>query len=268
LRTNWIAGGLIAVVAGSAFASTKMICTVASDAYTGKIIVQEGDCTTRVTPASTFKIAISLMGFDAGILQDDSAPSLPYQAGYPDWGGDAWRQSIDPVKWMKYSVVWFSQQVTQQLGQARFHQYVKALQYGNEDVSGEPDKNNGTSGAWINSSLQVSPLEQVRFLEKLVNRRLPIKTQAYEMTSRITRIDAGSTDLEVHGKTGTGSPGSNGKFDPAQAYGWFVGWATKGTRTVVFARLIQDDQPTTPNAGLRARDGLLSELPALANRLP
>ncbi|MCM3468566.1 penicillin-binding transpeptidase domain-containing protein, partial [Staphylococcus lugdunensis] len=66
----------------------------------------------------------------------------------------------------------------------------------------------------------------------------------------------------VHGKTGTGSPGI--QYDAAHAYGWFVGWATQGARTLVFANLIQDDARQTPNAGLRARDTFLAALPTLA----
>ncbi len=37
-----------------------------------------------VTPASTFKIAISLMGFDAAFLQDEHFPTLPYHRGDPE----------------------------------------------------------------------------------------------------------------------------------------------------------------------------------------
>lgn len=61
-------------------------------------------------------------------------------------------------------------------------------------------------------------MEQGRFLEKVVNRRLPLKAEAYEMTRRITRIDARAANLEVHGKIGTGYPGSDGNYDPAHAY--------------------------------------------------
>lgn len=262
-QKNWIHGLLMAFTAGSAAASSQTLCTIAADASTGKVLVQEGDCTTRVTPASTFKIALSLMGFDSGILQDSASPSMPYKEGYPDWGGEPWRQPTNPERWMKYSVVWFSQQIARQLGESRFQGYTHAFRYGNQDVSGEPRKNNGTSGAWIISSLRISPLEQVRFLEKVVNRRLPVTAHAYDMTSLITRVDAGDTGLEIHGKTGTGSPGSNGQYDPTRAYGWFVGWAIKDSHTVVFAHLIQDDRPTTPNAGLRARDDLIKLLPSL-----
>jgi beta-lactamase class D len=57
-------------------------------------------------------------------------------------------------------------------------------------VSGNPGKQDGLTLAWINSSLKISPLEQVGFLEKVVRRQLPVTAHAYEMTSRITAIGA------------------------------------------------------------------------------
>src|SRR5256885_6004269 len=55
------------------------------------------------------------------------------------------------------------------------------------------------------------------------------------------------------------SPGSDNRYDASRAYGWYVGWATKDQRRLVFATLIQDEQAQKPNAGLRARDALRSE---------
>jgi beta-lactamase class D len=245
----------------------RTICTVVADAATAKILLQEGSCTKRVTPASTFKIAISLMGFDSGFLKDDHTPTLAYQDGYPDWGGEPWRQPADPTRWIKLSVVWFSQQVAQSLGQKQFQQYATAFKYGNADVSGKSAYPNGMMGAWLNSTLRISPLEQIAFLEKVTNRQLPVSAHAFEMTDRITKITTLPGGWDVHGKTGTGSPGSNGKYDAAHAYGWFVGWATKGADKLVFARLIQDERPTSPNAGVRARDSVLEDFPTLAGSL-
>jgi len=75
-----------------------------ADAKSGDVLQQEGDCYTRVTPASAFKIAISLMGFDAAFLQDEHSPTLPYQPDDPDWGGAAWLEPTDAVQWLQYSV--------------------------------------------------------------------------------------------------------------------------------------------------------------------
>ena len=236
------------------------LCTLIVDADTGATVVKTGpNCTTRVTPASTFKVAISLMAFDSGVLNDSHQPSWPYETGFPDWAGDAWKGDIDPTDWMKRSVFWYSQQTVKKLGQARFETYVTAFKYGNQDVSAVQVQHPGNNGAWVMSSLQISPVEQVAFLRNVVNRQLPLSAHSYEMTEEITH----QYDLNgwrIYGKTGTGSPGQDSRYRADQAYGWYVGWARKGTQAMVFARLIQDEKAQTPNAGLRARSQLFEQL--------
>lgn len=56
------------------------LCTLIADAHTQEVIVKKGECGQRVTPASTFKIALSLMGYDAGFLKDATTPTLTYKA--------------------------------------------------------------------------------------------------------------------------------------------------------------------------------------------
>ena len=244
-------------------AQARTVCTAIADAATGTVVVQDGECRGRVTPASTFKIAISLMGYDSGFLKDAHAPALSFREGYADWAGPDWRQTTDPTRWIQYSVVWFSQQVTQSLGEAHFQKYVDDFDYGNRDLSGDPGQHNGLTRAWLGSSLTISPLEEVTFLTRLVNRQLPVSPHAFDMTSQITQLAPLPDGWEVHGKTGTGFPLTPaGVRDAAHAYGWFVGWATRGPRTFVFARLIQDEKEEAGGAGPRARTAFLSELPA------
>ncbi len=249
-----------------ALADTRTLCTVVADAASGTVLSERGEgCATRVTPASTFKIALSLMGYDAGVLKDEHTPLLPFRAGYPAWGGDVWRQPTDPARWIRYSVFWYSQRITEALGQARFARYTRELGFGNADVHAGPGEFSGMKGAWNAGTLRISPREQITFLRGIVNHRLPVSAHAIEMTGRITQLDEQRDGWTVHGKTGTSSPGEDGKFDRAHAYGWFVGWATRGDRSVVFANLIQDDAPHDTVAGIRSRDALLAELPALAS---
>ena len=238
-----------------------------SAAATGKILKQEGHCDERVTPASTFKIAISLMGYDSGFLTDEHAPALPFHEGYPDWI-PSWKATTDPTSWIKNSVVWYSQQITTSLGEERFRHYVAAFHYGNEDVSGDPDKHNGLTRAWLSSSLRISPLEQVDFLEKIVRRQLPVSAHAHDMTNRVTAIEVLVDGWSLHGKTGTGAPlQADGSANWDRAFGWFVGWATKGDRTLVFARLDQEEKREPVSAGLRTRDAFMKEFPALLGAL-
>ena len=247
-----------ALFAGAAHAD----CTLIADASTQRIVRQEGACDARITPASTFKIAISLMGYDAGFLKSEHAPVLHYRQGDPDWS-DSWLADTDPQKWIRDSVVWYSQRVTAALGPARFQRYVTAFHIGNADVSGDPKKHDGLEWAWIDSSLQVSPREELAFLERVVRRELPVKPLAYDMTGRITAIAGDHGGWEIHGKTGTGFPQlADGRSDHTHAYGWFVGWAVKGGRAFVFVRQTQDASLQDGPAGLRARDAFLPALPA------
>jgi beta-lactamase class D len=241
-------------------------CTVMLDAASGKVLAREGRCGERVTPASTFKVALSLMGYDSGILVDAHTPALPFKEGYVDWIA-SWRAPTDPARWMSESVVWYSQQVFARLGRERVQRYVDRFGFGNRDLSDSRHRDelahSGLSLAWINSSLAISADEQVAFLRRLVKRELGVTPAAYDMTARITRLADTPNGWEVHGKTGSGAPVlADGRSDGAHAYGWFVGWASKGKRTVVFARLYQDARDEGGRAGLRVRDAFLDELPA------
>lgn len=258
-----IAAAALTAAAWTAAAAAPLSCTTMIDAASGKQLVQEGQCTQRVTSGSTFKVAISLMGYDSGILRDEHTPRLPFREGYIDWD-KGWRVDTDPASWMRDSVVWYSQQVTTRLGAARFQRYVDSFDYGNRNVAGDPGKENGLTLSWISSSLEISPLEQVAFLRKLVKHTLPVKARAFDMTARIMKLRTTPNGWTIYGKPGTGSPSDPGDPNP---YGWFVGWATKGARTIVFARLQQDEKEEATRAGLRVRDAFLRELPARLDHL-
>lgn len=250
-----VLGALGAIITMSA-ANAREVCTAVADAGTGQVVIQRGDCQRQVTPASTFKIAISLMGYDSGFLKDEHRPKLPFREGYVDWRAN-WREATDPTKWMKDSVVWYSQQVTRSLGKERFAAYTSKFKYGNADVSGDAE-NDGLTLSWIGSSLRISPLEQLSFLTRVVNRKLGVSAQAYDMTDKLTQFGQLPGGWNINGKTGA-----------ASGFGWYVGWASKGPRTFVFARLIQKDETQAQDvpAGVLARDAFIEELPALITPL-
>ena len=249
-------------------AAAKTLCTLVVDAADGRVLVEEGDCTGRVTPASTFKVPLAVMGFDAGVLTDAHAPVLTIRPGEPDWLGDAWRQPTDPTRWMKYSVVWYSQRIARALGAERLTRTAEAFGYGNADFSGDPGKDNGLERAWIGSSLTISPRQQAAFLRRLVRGELPVSPHALAMTRAVVETfpAAGWT---LHGKTGSAFPRrADGSFDRDRAWGWFVGWADRDGRTLVFARLVQTEKRGSKPAGLATRDGVLSDWPKLAAGTP
>ncbi|MBN9244497.1 MAG: class D beta-lactamase [Mesorhizobium sp.] len=260
----WVACAAMAVAGQTNAARAATVCTLLADAATGGKLVSEGDCDRRVTPASTFKIAIALMGYDAGILKDEHTPKLPFKKGYPSWV-PAWKADQDPTSWIANSVVWYSQQVTRRLSAEKFDRYIRAFAYGNRDGSGDPGKGNGLTRAWLSSSLKISPAEQVEFLRALTTGKLPVSRHALDMTAAITSVGSLPGGWDLHGKTGTGPFRKiDGALDQDHAYGWFVGWAVRDGRTVVFARLVEEKgRRVTMTAGRATRDAMIAELPAL-----
>ena len=242
-------------------APSRLDCTIMLDAASGARLVEQGDCGARVTPASTFNIAVSLAGFDAGILHDAHSPALPFRQGYADWL-PAWRTTTDPTGWIRNSTVWYAQQVTTRLGLDGLQSYMRRFDYGNGDLSG------GVAEAWIGSSLQISPREQAQFLAKLVRRELGVSPHAYDMTASLLRLPTLPNGWEVHAKTGTAYlVPPDGALDPNLAYGWFVGWASKDGRTVVFARMVLEPRQERGAAGPLLKQAFLRELPAKLDTL-
>ncbi len=101
-------------------------CAIVADAAFGQVFFREGQCDLRVTPASTFKIPIALMGYDAGILQDAHTPQWDYPPGAVV-NSNCDKGTVDPTIWESCSVVWYSQQITTRLGMERFRAVVQAF---------------------------------------------------------------------------------------------------------------------------------------------
>jgi len=239
----------------------ETLCTLLVEAQTGRVVASQGDCVVRTTPASSFKLALALMGYDAGILKDAHTPAWPFRPEYLASHSE-WKQTTDPTSWLANSVVWYSQVLTTRLGMDRFRAYIEKFDYGNKDVSGNPGKNDGLTEAWLSSSLQISPAEEVGFVRKMLVGNLPVSKNAVSSTMMIVPAWTLADGLVVHGKTGTGiAPATDGSLDSAHSVGWFVGWAERGGKRFIFARLIRQD--LLGRAGFVARDTLKADLPAL-----
>ncbi|WP_417628394.1 class D beta-lactamase [Pararhodobacter aggregans] len=244
-------------------ARAELTCLLVADAETGAMLLEEGDCDRRVTPASTFKLALAVIGHDAGLLEDAEHPVMMWQPGDPDWGGDSWRGAVSPHGWMRDSVVWYSQRLTRALGADRFADAVRALGYGNTDVTGDPGFDNGLERSWIASSLTISGREQAEFLHRLLTRTLPVSSASMAFAESL------ATGQEVsgwrfHGKTGGAYPRRTDRsFNYARGWGWYAGWAERDGRRVIVVRLAQDEARHPGSPGLRSRDRLLVDWPGI-----
>jgi Beta-lactamase class D len=219
------------------------------------VIKAVGKYDDRQPPYSTFKVALALMGFDAGILENKESPKWAFKAEYEknfqNWYTREkglkyhWCQDHTPATFMRYSVVWFSHQITQRLGLERFQDYIVRLNYGNQDVRGTLGKNDGLYNSWLGTSLQISPREQVELLENLRANKLDISKEAQAKTREVMDRGEEWNGWKLYGKTGGGS----------DAIGWFVGWIEKNGQQIVFAQYLDLNDP---NLNL---EGIPSNLP-------
>ncbi len=258
--------GLVAGLTAIGAAQAATLCTVLADAQTRSVLLAEGDCETRVTPASTFKIPLAVMAFDAGLITSTTEPTYPFREGYPDWVA-SWRQDTNPAMWIHNSNVWYSQRLTEQLGADRLSDYAARFGFGNADFSGDPGRDNGLERAWISSSLKVSPLEQAGFVAAMIEGHLPVPRSAVDGAISLMEAPRDARGWQIWGKTGSAYPRrADQSFDYTRGWGWYVGWAEMDGRRVVFARLNQDDRRHEASGGLRARDELVEQWPALTAR--
>lgn len=209
----------------------------------------------RISPCSTFKIILSLMGYDAGILKDENTPNWNFQDGYDDFL-ESWRAQQTPQSWMKNSCVWYSKILSLQLGLKKIQNYLDSLEYGNQNMSGGLALPGKASVAWINSSLKISPKEQVDFIQRMVLGKLPIALCAIQMTKALLFKEELSEGWNLYGKTGCGSEmGPDGK---TLQFGWFVGWIENDHYFFPFAYLIRE-QKINPDQRIPRVKHLLTE---------
>jgi beta-lactamase class D len=215
-----------------------------------KLVARHGSrrCAERTSPASTFKVPLALMAFESGFLADESS-SMKWDG--TDHGREEWNRDQTAASWMRDSVVWCSQWLASKLGMHRVKAFLAVFAFGNQDMSG------GLTKAWLDSSLKISPDEELRFLERLWHGDFPVSKRSLEATKRIMLVEASPEGWTLHGKTGTGALSTSKTTDKGPlSLGWFVGHVGRGNREFVFVTSYsdlvkpEDDRP----AGLIARE--------------
>ena len=173
----------------------------------------------RVSPDSTYKIYDALIGLEAGVITPEDSTMEWNRELYPfqEWNTDQTLQSA-----MSASVNWYFQEIDKQLGTSAIDRYIREIRYGNENTKG------GLSSYWMESSLKISPIEQVELLQKLYENNLGFGIQnvnAVKDSILLSSLETGN----LYGKTGTGC------IDGMDVNGWFIGYVEAPDNTWFFA---------------------------------
>lgn len=183
------------------------------------------------SPCSTFKIISSLIGLEHGIIVPGN--SVHTWSGERFWN-EAWNKDIGFEDAFRTSCVWYYREVIDEIGQETIQDELERLQYGNMDSSdweGRLNNNNNNralTGFWIESSLKISPIEQVQVMERIFGTDTVYQSQSVEALKQVMLLTDYETENRIYGKTGMG------KLSGAVVDSWFTGFSDTGEEKIYF----------------------------------
>lgn len=198
----------------------------------------------RVAPDSTYKIYDALFGLEEGVITPENSflawngETYPFEA----WNADQTLQSA-----MNSSVNWYFQSIDEQLTSAAISNYIHKIGYGNENISGD------FSTYWLESSLKISPVEQVELLTRLQNNSFGFAAENINALKDAICLSSSDTGT-LYGKTGTG------RVNGQDVNGWFVGLLETADNTYFFAANIGADGDATGGNAAEITMSILSDM--------
>lgn len=208
------------------------------------LIYNKEYATTRISPASTFKIYSALFSLETGIITPEQS-LIPWNGQnyrYDLWNAD---QTLETA--MQNSVTWYFHELDQQVSLSSIKKYVQEIGYGNQLIEGD------ISSYWINSSLKISPIEQVEMLKKLYYNQLgfsPVNIKAVKDSICLYSTEQGT----ISGKTGTEEVNGH------NASGWFIGYIEQDNHIYFFATNIQSEVLASGPLATELTFSILSDL--------
>jgi beta-lactamase class D len=171
-------------------------------------------------PASTFKIPNSLISLETKVIADENE--------IIKWDGekrfiDNWNQDHNLKSGIKYSVVWFYQELARRIGFEKMQEYVIKINYGNKKLGDKIDT------FWLEGDLRISAVEQILFLNKFIKNELPFSKRNMEIVKNIMLVDSSET-YKMYAKTGWSA-----RVEKDKQIGWYVGFVETKNDTWIYA---------------------------------
>lgn len=183
------------------------------------------NATVQVSPDSTYKIYSALFGLEEGVITPDNSSMTWDGKLYPI---EAWNKNQNLQSAMTSSVNWYFQSIDQQLGATSVSNYIQKIGYGNEDISGD------FATYWMESSLKISPVEQVELLTNFYQNSFGFSQETIDAVRNSLCLSSTKKGC-LYGKTGTG------RINEQDVNGWFVGFVEQEAHTYFFAVNIQGE---------------------------
>ena len=188
-------------------------------------------------PASTFKIVNSIIALETGVVEDDDTLFA--------WDGQAralsiWEKDLSFKEAFHFSCVPCYQEVAREIGANRMNSYLDKLSYGRMKV----DVKN-IDMFWLEGESVISQFQQVDFLERFYEEKLPISSRTFLLMKKLMVMEA-NDEYTLRGKTGWSIRNDMNN-------GWFVGYLEKKEGTFFFAANIEPVGEFKPDEFIAAR---------------
>ncbi len=183
-----------------------------------KYMHNAGEIDNAYIPASTFKIAHTLIALEEGIIKDQTV-NIPWdgvQRTYAPWNKD---QTLATA--FAYSCVWCYQTFARHISHQQYRQYLQAFDYGNAKTGEQ------VTDFWLKGDLRISVSQQIAFLRKVYLEQLPVKTSSLRVLKEIMLSEA-STNYQIWSKTGWQGE-----------HGWYVGYVQRENNVWLFAHYMK-----------------------------
>jgi beta-lactamase class D len=200
------------------------------DNYNKKWILSDtSEVNLATLPASTFKVVNLLIALETQTITDEN--EIVKWVGSTDTVKYGYRPEIYHDMTVKeafeVSAGWVFVELAKKIGKENYRKYLKLTGYGNGNLS-QTD-----ADFWNFGAFGISPINQVDFLRKLYENKLPFSKKNMAIVKKVM-INEQRTDFVLRAKTGwTRDKGIN--------TGWWIGYIEKEENAYFFAtRLLQD----------------------------
>jgi len=188
-------------------------------------------CELRVSPCSTFKIISTLAAFEYDVV----TPSQSVIAwDGTKWTFESWNKDLTISEASQSSCVWYYRKLIDQIEKENMTDFLDTLNYGNCDISqwggSEFNKNPLIDGFWLESSLLISPREQVDVMYRIFENKTEIDENNISVLKKMMYKEDTDSSIEIYGKTGTGRGG------------WFVGFFESEGDNTYFAIYLNEQE--------------------------
>lgn len=200
---------------------------------------------TALSPASTFKIFNSLVALETGVVADDVAILT--------WDGikrdlDTWNYDTNLRQAFKNSTVWFYQVLARRIGHERMQNFINKVGYGNGKIGTDAE----IDQFWLRGPLQITPKQQIDFLQRLYKGDLPFSQRTMDIVKDIM-IREQTPDYILRGKTGW-------LQSKKPQLGWFVGYLEQNQNVYFFATTLDILKPEDATARIKITRKCLKDL--------